>query len=434
MSYSAKRIGLMSIVVYFIGVLYYCFAYLLRVYTGIVENHILETLNITASGFGVVTSFYYFAYAPLQVPVGVCVDKFGPRRSLLVACFVATLGAYGFAEATSLPLALFARFWVGFGCAFAYVTALKLAAVWLPRRYFATATGGVTALGMVAAILTDNFLTEIVAHHGAKSAMTLPVYVGIVLFLLLLLLLHNRPRASEVEVAADEGAEAGEEHHAMSFVQLRGYLKQIVASKQLWLIGLVGALLYLPSSVFLDTWAIPYLKVAHGLSPKQAAHAVSLMFFGWIISSLSSGFISDWIGNRRMPLLLSGATAFCCSIVLLYAPGLSVSMIMIVMFCFGVCCGPHPLCFTLSKENSVAEVAGTSISFVNFIIMMGGFVFQPVVGKLLDVARAGRMLDGRPLYLASDFHSALLVMPIGLLLSFVLIFFIKETYHSAVDK
>ena len=89
MAQAMKKIGVMSLVVYLMGVFYYCFAYLLRVYTGVLESHILTELNVTASGFGMVTSFYYFSYAPLQVPVGVCVDIFGQRRALLVACLVA---------------------------------------------------------------------------------------------------------------------------------------------------------------------------------------------------------------------------------------------------------------------------------------------------------------------------------------------------------
>ena len=200
------------------------------------------------------------------------------------------------------------------------------------------------------------------------------------------------------------------------------------------MIGLVGGLLYLPSSVFLDTWAIPYLKVAHGMTAHAAARAVSLMFLGWIIASLASGFISDWIGNRRMPLLIAGMSSFVCSLVLLYVPGLSSAAVMAVMFLFGLCCGPHPLCFTLSKEMCAAEIAGTGISFANFIIMMGGFVFQPVVGKLLDVMRGGRVLDGHPLYTVSDFHWALLIMPVGLIVAYLLTLTIKDTYHSAVDN
>ena len=102
---------------------------------------------------------------------------------------------------------------------------------------------------------------------------------------------------------------------------------------------------------------------------------------------------------------------------------------MVLMFFFGVGCGPHPLCFTLAKENFPIVIAGTAISFANFLIMMGGFVFQPIVGRILDYLRAGRMLDGHPLYTPHDYQVALVVVPVALLLSLLLSFLIKDTYH-----
>jgi len=56
-----------------------------------------EYFHISAGGFGLLASFYYFAYAPMQLPVGVSVDRLGPRRSLIVACLISTLGVFVFA-------------------------------------------------------------------------------------------------------------------------------------------------------------------------------------------------------------------------------------------------------------------------------------------------------------------------------------------------
>lgn len=408
------------------GVLYYCFAYLLRVYPSVMEQELMGYFHITAGGFGLLTSFYYFAYAPLQLPVGVSVDRIGPRRSLIFACLISILGVLMFAYFDNYLFAIVGRFMVGFGAAFAYVTALKLASVWLPRKYFATATGMVTGCGMVAAIFTDLFLTNTVEVDGFKTALYFPFWVGLSLFVVILFFLKDKPKDSQQLESTSETGEA----FALSYQQLIKYLKLMVKNPQMWLIGLVGALLYLPSSVFLDVWAIPYLYHVQHLTPHQAALGVSIMLAGWIFSSFFSCAISDIVGSRKIPLVIASFSAVIISVLIFYVPNLSLVMLYSLLFFFGVCCGPHPLCFTLSKENNPHHISGTAVAFANFVIMMGGFVFQPVVGDILDWLWLGTTHNGIRVYDSQFYTIALSILPIGLLLSGILTLFIKETYRK----
>jgi len=416
---------LMAWVIFVTGVLYYCFAYLLRVYPSVMELQLRSYFHITAGGFGLMTSFYYFAYAPMQLPVGMSVDRIGPRRSLIFACLISTLGIFVFAYFKTFSIALLGRFMVGFGAAFAYVTALKLASVWLPRQYFATATGLVTGCGMVAAIFTDMYLTHAVGFRGFKFALYFPLGVGLVLIFLIILIIRDKPVKISTSVTASD---SDEEHHALNFKQLKDYLAVMVKSRQMWFIGIVGALLYMPSSVFLDVWAIPYLHHVHHLSPSDAALGVSVMLIGWICSSFFSCAISDVFGSRKIPLVVAAFSATIISCIILFNNHLPFFTLYILLFLFGLACGPHPLCFTLSKENNEHKISGTAVAFANFVIMMGGFIFQPVVGNILDWLWSGGMEHGIRVYSNADYTVALSILPIGLFLAAVLTLFIKETY------
>ncbi len=75
------------------------------------EYELRSYFNITASGFGLLTSFYYFAYTPLQLPVGVMVDRIGPRRSLIIASIIGTPGVFIFASFKEFDFALMGRLW-----------------------------------------------------------------------------------------------------------------------------------------------------------------------------------------------------------------------------------------------------------------------------------------------------------------------------------
>lgn len=420
------KISTFGVVIFVTGILYYCFAYLLRVYPNIMEQNLLAHFRMTADGFGIMTGFYYFAYAPMQIPVGVSVDKIGPRRSLICACLISTVGVFIFASTQSLGIALCGRFLIGFGAAFAYVTALKLATVWLPRRYFATATGFVTGFGMVAAIFTEIGFTHVLENSGYLYALRLPLYVGMALLVLILFVIRDKPKQT---INAET-----EEASAMSFKQLGKYLTEIVKNPQMWIIGLVGCLLYLPSSVFLDAWAIPYLRAVDHFSANSAADGASVMLAGWIISSFAVGALSDLLGTRKVPLIMASASAAIICSVLLYSHHLSAIMVYGLLFIFGICCGPHPLCFTLSKENYNKKISGTAVSFANFVIMMGGFLFQPLVGRLLNNGWSGTLAHGVRSYSSHDYVMSLSLLPIALIAAFILTLFIKETYYSAIDE
>ena len=113
-----KERQLIAWIVFFSGISCYCFAYLLRVYPSVMECELSSYFGITAGGFGLLTSFYYFAYAPMQLPVGVIVDRVGARRSLIIASMISTLGTFVFAYFKLFDIALIGRFMVGFGAAF----------------------------------------------------------------------------------------------------------------------------------------------------------------------------------------------------------------------------------------------------------------------------------------------------------------------------
>lgn len=404
------------------GMLYYCFAYLLRVYPTVMEHHLLSHFNVTVKDFGFITGFYYFAYAPMQLPIGVTVDRIGARRSLLLGCTIAILGVFIFANTQTIHLALLGRFLIGLGAAFGYVTALKIASLWLPQRIFATAIGFLTGAGMLAAIVTDNYLTHLIRITDFHSVLMFPAYVGLILFILILLFVKNKEGVNADNLPVSKNT---------SYKELCRQLWGIMKKPQMWIIGLVGALLYLPSSVFVDAWAIPFFRTARHFTAQQGALAASLTLAGWIISSFASGYLSDRFKTRKIPLLIAGFGATIICSILIFKPINNFMEIYVLLFLLGIFCGPHPLCFSLSKENCSHAISGTAVAFTNFVIMAGGMILQPVVGDILaHIDRAAAMAGATAQYTSHDFSIALGVIPVGLLIACFLTFFIKETFGT----
>jgi len=404
-----------------IGMLFYCYNYFLRVSPSVMQADLMQGLHITASQFGTLAGFYYFIYTPMQVPAGMIYDRFGARFVQFVACLTAALGVGLFISADTLTMAYAGRFLIGLGTAFAYIGVLKLASVWLPPNRFAMVAGLTTAFGMFSAIFSVEYLTKFVQTVGYKNALHTALIIGVVLSVCILLFMRSKPKNQLANVKIHRSPANLKEMFAALWVVLK--------KPQMWLIGIIGCLFYLPASVFLDVWGIPYLKAVYQITPEQAASAVTMAFIGWIIAGPTIGALSDKIKRRRLPLIISSLMATLLISAIFYVPGLSLNTLYVLFFLVGVFCGAHPLCFALGKENCPNEISGTAVAVTNTLIMCGGMIFHPLVGKLLDGHAVNiQMVNGIPIYSASDYNYALTLVPVGLAISIVLSFFLKETY------
>jgi len=410
------------------GMFFYCYNYFLRVSPSVMHHELTQSFHITATQFGTLAVFYYWAYTPMQVPAGMIYDKFGVRFVLSAACLIAVIGLSVFISADNFALAGAGRFMIGLGCAFAYIGTLKLASIWLPPNRFATVAGLTTAIGMTSGALAQKYLTKVVETIGYREALHSAVFAGIVLSVIIILLVRNRPK--NTARLSDNDMQT-----PMDLKQLMHALRMIFTNPQMWLIGIIGCLLYLPSSVFLDLWGIPYLKSVYGLSAEQAAAIQNYTFCGWIISGPVIGWYSDKIKRRRMPLTVTGFFAAFLLCVVFYVPGINVSQLYLIFFAIGFCCGAHPLCFALGKETNPIQISGTSVAVTNMLIMMGGVIFQPIVGLLLDLHTTSPLgVNGLPVYAAPDYTFALSVIPLGVALGIFLSIFLKETFCESQAK
>jgi len=256
-----------------LGALYYSYEYLLRITPSVMELPLREHFNLSATGFGLLSAVYYYAYVPLQVPVGVLLDRYGPRILLTMACFVCVLGTFIFASTQVFWIAASGRFLVGFGSAFAFVGVLKLATIWLPEDKLAMVSGLAAALGTVGAMLGDNLLGILVDNIGWSKTVNLTAYFGIGLVVVLWVGIRDKKSRKQ------HNGTIGNFRTSMIDLGI------IMRNKQMWINGMYGCLVYLPTTVFAELWGISYLKQAHGLSQEGAGFANSILFLGFTIGA-----------------------------------------------------------------------------------------------------------------------------------------------------
>ncbi|MFA5960756.1 MAG: MFS transporter [Tatlockia sp.] len=414
----SRRQALFGSVVCAVGAFFYCYEFILRIIPGALQSELSAAFGyISATTFGQLSAFYYFAYSPMQMPVGMLMDRFGPRRLLTFACLCCTLGSLMFADTSSMLIAGSGRFLVGFGSAFAFVGVLSLALHWLPRRYFSLVAGLITTLGMLGLVYGEVKITDVAVTMGWHHVLTMMVNIGAILSVIIFLIVRDGPE--------------GYAPHKQPLPEFFSNVWSVLASPQIWLIGFVGACLYTSLSVFGELWGKTYLEQAHHLTKIEAARTVSAMFLGWAVGAPVAGFISDSTGRRVLPLVIGAVMAFICISLVLYCPNLSYTALNILLFFYGLFSATEIIVFIMGKENSGAKLSGTVFAAVNMIVTLGGVIFQPLVGKLLDTFGDSGVVSGEHIYSVLDYQLALSVLPISLLFVTILAFFMKDSRTTA---
>ena len=415
---SLTRIGIMIVV---LGALFYCYEYFLRVSPAVMKPDLMSSFHLDATLFGALSAYYFYAYSPMQLVVGVLVDRYRVRYVLVLAVLACALGAFIFGNSHDYALAAFGRFLQGFGSAFAFVGALKLAAVWLPENRFALASGSVNFAGFVGAGLSEIFITKLTQWLGWRHSLTGLAFLGILLAILILLTLKIKtPKKTTPK------------HKMNTLRQSLKNLGKAIKRPYIWLAGLFACLMFLPTSVFAALWGIPYEEVLHHYSPTQAATAVSGIFIGWAIGSLITGFLADYLGKRALLMRVGSFFAFGLVVLLIYDAALSFWLVLSLFIVFGCFSSVECLSFVVAKDHTPSvHGVGSAIAFVNALTMLGGLIFQRGVGYIMDTQGHPHVVHGHLAYSLEQYQHALLIIPISLGLAFLVSLAIKDKKHLA---
>ncbi|HET9843281.1 MAG TPA: MFS transporter, partial [Gammaproteobacteria bacterium] len=137
---------------FFVATFFYLYEFLLRVIPSVMLPQLFLEYQIGAEEYGVLASIYYASYAPLQLPVGAWIDRYGTRRLLTFAILLCALSTLLSAYTTNFEIALLARLLIGAGSAFGFISCIKIVAIWFPPSWFPILTGFTLTIGTLGAV------------------------------------------------------------------------------------------------------------------------------------------------------------------------------------------------------------------------------------------------------------------------------------------
>lgn len=403
---------LRAVAAYTLGTLFFGYAFTQRVAPSVMTAELMRDFAVGAAALGSLSAFYFYSYAAIQLPVGMLLDRFGPRKLLAAALVVCAFASVGFAYSESLPAASIGRLLIGGSVAFGFVGTLTIAGYWFPSNRFVMLSGILTTVGMLGGMLGQAPLRLAVESVGWRSTVLCLAAIAIVLASAIFLVVPHRSR-EQLRRTRNTNPFAG--------------LKSVLAKRQSWYCAAVG---FGPSATllgFAGLWAVPWLSTVKHFATTEAAGIASAVFLGWAVSAPAVGWLSDKMG-RRKPLLYAGLSVNLLSLVVIVFSGTGNAFLLTALFFLNGASGcVMVIVFGCMRELNAPENNATALAMLNMFVVGAGAVMQPLVGWLLDVNWLGAMVEGARVYEESAYATALLAIVAANLLALICCFPMQET-------
>lgn len=349
----------------------YFMSYLFRSVNAVIAPNLQTDLGIGAGDLGTLTAAYFIAFAAFQLPLGILLDRFGPRRVQAVLLLSAALGAVVFAIGSSLEHLIIGRALIGLGVAGGLMAAMKAIALWLPKERWALANGVFMTAGGLGA-LAATLPVELALEHAHWTVLFwglagLTVLASLTIFFLV----PERP------------------HSVSQTVSLRSQLRecgQFLADRRFWHIAPVSMMAMATGMAIQGLWAGPYLRDVGGLDRAAAAQLLFLLAAALTAGFTLTGIAADRLQKRGVPLsrtMVWGVVLY--AMVLAVMAGGWVPTNPLLWIAFGIICNTTVLAYPILSGQFALEQAGRVNTLLNGVVFGFTFFAQAGMGWLIDL-------------------------------------------------
>jgi predicted MFS family arabinose efflux permease len=348
----------------------YFVSYVYRSVNALIGPEIAREFGLSAGGLGLLTGIYFFAFAAFQLPLGVLLDRYGPRRVNATLLLVAAAGGLWFALAPSAGELVAARALIGLGVSGCLMASLTAFALWYPAERLATMNGVAFACGMLGAIAATVPLEVLLRVLHWREVFYGIVALTIAVSLALFWIVPDRVASRQGETLRD---------------QLRGFLR-IARDPAFWRAALCIGASQLAAVSLGTLWVATWLRDVAGYSLAEVARALLLFSVAMIAGYIAFGRAADAVqrrGGSTVPLLAGGiAVASLC--LALLALGVRTGAPLLWALLFAGATGAV-LAYPLLARRYPKEMAGRVNTALNVFVFVGMFTGQWAVGLMLNL-------------------------------------------------
>lgn len=348
----------------------YFLSYLFRSTNAVIAPQLIAEIGLDAGDLGLLTSTYFLAFAGFQLPLGLLLDRYGPRRVQSVLLLSAALGATLFALGDSLVALAVARGFIGLGVAGGLMASFKAITLWFPKQRWPLINGCFMAIGGLGAVAATRPL-EMALHVTDWRG----VFLGLAaVTVLVALTIRLAVPEREIHGAGDTLGE-----------QLAG-LKRVFADRLFWRVAPLTVTTMAANLAIQGLWAGPWLRDVGGMDIEGAADTLLWLAAAMTVGFVLTGMIADWSTRRGIPLsrvILILTTLFMASQALIVFELAPASILPWVAF--GLLANGAALVYPLLNGHFPLALSGRASTGLNTLAFFGAFAGQYLMGAAIDL-------------------------------------------------
>lgn len=385
-----------------------------RLAISVMADDLIRDLNLTGKSLGNLTAMNFYAYALMQIPVGIMVDTIGVRKICTLGTLITGIGSILFGLSSSVSMAYSARFLVGLGTSVIIVSIIKVQTVWFKKEQFSTLSGLTSLSGNLGALLATFPLAYLVLWVGWRNSFHLMGVMSIFMAIAIWVIVRDIPAE-----AADS-----KEH---SFREILKGVKSVVKNPYTWPPFAIMFLMVGSMTAILGLWGVPYLMHVYGMTKAQAAGNLSLVAIGFMTGAPVVGYLSDALNGeiKRILFIATGLFTSIWAYIAITGGKPNEMYLPFIFFIMGVTTICHILAFTNVKDVNSPALAGSSAAIINVGEFVGGSLISFLIGVFLDYGWRGNLLDGTRIYGANQYQKVFVAIAIIGLLSMISTLFMK---------
>ncbi len=349
--------------IWIIASIFYAYQYVLRVMPNIILNDIMERFQIDAAILGQFSGVYYLGYALLHLPVGMMLDRFGPRKIMSGCILLTVLGLSPLLFASHWAYPVFGRFLIGLGSSAAILGLFKIVRMAFKQEHFTRMLSFSVMIGLLGAIYGGGPVNYLRSTLGYEPVVYLFAGIGIFLAAVTYWLVPHMASAPQTTALSD--------------------LKEVLSNPRVILSCIFAGLMVGPLEGFADVWGTAFLKQNYGLESTLAASLPSLIFMGMCFGSPLLNLVAEKVGNHLLTIIGASVVMTLCFVSLLFY-SLSSGLISLNFVLIGACSAYQILAIYKASTYVREHVAGLTTAIANMIIMVFGYAFHTTMGTIIN--------------------------------------------------
>ncbi len=348
----------------------YFLSYLYRVVNAVIAPDLVADLGIDPSELGLLTSTYFIAFASSQLPLGMLLDRFGPRLVESFLLLFAGAGAIIFAISDTLTGVIIGRAFIGFGVSACLMAAFKSYVIWFPENVlsringFQMAAGG---LGALAATTPVEWALHFTDWRGLFWGL------GLLSFAVALAVFFVVPESNKKSKPEKIST------------QIHGIV-QVFKSPYFWRIAPLTTMSQAGYIAIQGLWIGPWLRDVAELSRGDIAIILSYSALAMIAGFIGLGFLAEKLFQKGIPVLTTAVGGMGMFIgvqaMITFAVPLPSPLLLILFGFFGTAGILSYTSLTLGFPKSMSGRVTTSI---NMMVFVGAFIAQWAVGAIINL-------------------------------------------------